>query len=102
MVLRCAEARKSQKVSKYRSLIQDLPNVFKPDYGYHSECYRKFTSVKTKDMFAGEPRTSEIKKKRTNVTAGEENASILPAVCIFCSAKRKKNKQVDVKHMKQK
>ena len=37
-VLKCAEIRKtSQKITKYSSIIEELPRVFKPDYGYHSE-----------------------------------------------------------------
>ena len=48
-LLKCAEIRKTlQKITKYSSIVEELPRVFKADYGYHSECYSKFTSVKQK------------------------------------------------------
>ena len=95
-VQRCVDARKrSQKTSKYTTLIQELPKVFKPDYGYHSACYSKFTWVKSKDIEISDSKAPVI-FTRSNISlpnSDKSNANILPAICIFCGKTRKKHKQ---------
>ena len=54
--------------------------------------YSKFTSFKTK-VVTNEAEISTMKTTRSNIRPSESTTNILPATCIFCDKKRKKNKQ---------
>ena len=73
-----------------------MPNVFKRYHGYHSDCYKKFTAIKSIDPIRNDSSSIPAKTTRSSVpppTTNTVKGNVLPRLCIFCDKGRKKYQQ---------
>ena len=81
VVCRAAMARRAAKnflSSKYRDIIEALPDNPADTDGYHSKCYKNFTAVSYKNITSSETKTLEIEtlpSQSTTTVYLEENVS---------------------------
>ena len=95
----CASAefrqqRKEEKKqeTKYDQIINSIPTLLIPSYGYHSACYKNFIPISKPKI---KPKTSN---RSIKTSARSENTSplipcatgVLPSIWIFCNKGRKK------------
>ena len=92
-----AESRQQKKEekkqeTKYDQLINSIPTLLIPSYGYHSACYKNFTAISKPKI---KPKTSN---RSTTISTRSENTTpllpcatgVLPSICIFYNKRRKK------------
>ena len=94
-IQRCADVRKSTKnfnTSKYKPIIDSLPEVLLPNHCYHSKCYKSFSAISSQlvtQPASSEPGLSMVKRSEITSPKSISNTGILPPVCIFCNKKWK-------------
>ena len=95
-------ARPSGSKSKYRAICYDLPDSFSENSGYHSTCYKRFTSVPNSAI---ELSSQENENETTILLMSEAarhqqlpttSSGVLLQICIFCNKKRKTKNRTEV------
>jgi len=87
-VRKAAESRRTMTKfaeSKYRLVIDNLPET--PDQldGYHSKCDKNFTAVPSSTLVANQHeavRTTQLRSAATSPT--QSRIGLLPAICLYC------------------
>ena len=89
------QQRKEEKKqeTKYNQIINSIPTLLIPSYGYHSICCKNFIAISKPKI---KPKTSN---RSTKISTRSETTSpllpfatgVLPSICIFCNKGREKN-----------
>ena len=83
-----------EKLSNSKYFEINLPNVFNDSIGYHSKCYRNFTSI-SMPLCSGKSKISDGKshllRSDNNETPCTSSTGVLPKVCLFCDHNIRRN-----------
>ena len=95
-----AEERRKKRKTKYDRIINSIPTLWIPSYGYHSACYRSLTAIsKPKIKAKTSTRSTKISTRSENTSPLLPYATgVLTPICIFCN-KGKKKLEVDGKNL---
>ena len=77
--------------------FKKVTNIFRKNYGYHSECYKKYTAYNTSAYITEEEVKSKVSLRSSTTLCSSKSSGVLEPVCLFCNKKEKSSK-VDGSH----
>ena len=96
-VIRNARLKNSKSTSKWDVISKNLPNIFRKNDGYHSECYKQYTAYNISAYITGEEVESKVSLPSSTTPCSSKSSGALVPVCLFCNKKEKQSK-VDDSH----
>ena len=90
-VIQNARLKDSKSTSKWDVVSKNLPNIFRKNDGYHSECYKKYTACNI-SAYITEEFESKVSLRSSTTPCSSKSSGVLEPVCLFCNKKRKKFK----------
>ena len=91
-VIQNARLKNSKSTSKWDVISKNLPNIFRKNDEYHSECYKKYTAYNISAYITEEEVESKVSLRSSTTPCSSKSSGVLEPVCLFCNKKRKKFK----------
>ena len=89
-VIQNARLKNSKSTSKWDVISKNLPNIFRKNDGYQSECYKKYTAYNISAYITEEELESKISLRSSTTPCSSKLSGVLEPVCLFCDKERKK------------